>query len=262
MSWTVEHTVEPSDLQEEHGVWLKLSRWFADHGAEVYWEEHPNELPPGFDEFGRFSMNGTDRPDLLVVGGQRTFAVEVKSGSDTSSVHAGINQTAGYWRDYSRKDIDRTYTVDGVERDIDAFVLATAHSPDGSVYARWYDRAVREWPASKRFDWFDGSPYWTPEWEFSASETATRLMWDEARRKIEENPDHGAETYADDAAGVGVVLSDALDWSEIERPEYEQSPDPFERSSAVGIAPMALYKRPVGDVDGASGTDCHNWRWV
>jgi len=262
MTWTLtREAADPAELQPEHAAWLRLSRWFDDHGATVFWEEHPSELPSGFDEFGRFSMNGTDRPDLLIVGPERTFAVEVKHGHDTSGVHAGVNQTVGYWRDYSRSDLERTYTADGVERDVDAFVLATANSPDGSVYARWYDRALREWPASERFEWFDGEPYWTPEWEFSATETATRVMWDAARRRIEESPDRGPEVFDDDAPGIGVLLSDALDWSSVDRPD-EDAPGAFDRASTVGIAPMALYKRPVGSLGTASGFVCHNWRWV
>jgi hypothetical protein len=241
-------------LGEEHGVWLQLSRWFAGHGADVFWEEMP-EPAEERTAFSRFRMTGNDRPDLLVVGDQRTFAVEVKSGDSTGDVTSGAWQTRRYWHDYVTPDVETEYTVDGRAVDIDAFVLATGHSPDGAIYARWFDRTVRDWPAAKRWPGVNGPLPFTPRWEFAATESVTRLLWRAATEHLEQ-VDHDTDGHP----GIGCILSGVLDWEDPPTRLPEDAVGPFERARGATIGPAALYKRPI--INASNGFEPHNWRWV
>jgi hypothetical protein len=262
-AWTQNNRADPADLTDEHAVWLKLSRWFDDHGANVYWEESRPGLPDHWDEFGFFNANTTERPDLIVDGDELTFAVEVKTGDTNSDILSGASQTVRYWRDYCRQDIERTYKVDRKELNVDAFLLATRYSPEGAVFRREYDPQTRDRPATDRVGWYDhGHVYWLPEWEFKASEVTTRSIWRQAKQRIEKNPDASENDFIDDEPGVGVILSDALDWKRVDRPESDDV-TPFDFATEATVSPKALYKRPVGNCPKTtSGVDVHNWRWA
>jgi len=233
----------------EKKVCFDLSQWFVSNGASVFWDEDPGGLLHKT-EFDTFTKTGV-LPDLLVIGDDRTFAIEVKNANDTASVHDGVTQTHKYWKEYTLNDA--TYTAGGHEVDIDAFLLGTQFSIEGSLYARYFDKAVREWSASERFDWFDGEVYFTPDWEFSASESVTRLLWRLAKRDALD-----ASVTDNDHAGIGAVFSTYLDGSKPTRPDYDADGYP-PREVRSSFEPRACYKRPVAN---AGGHTCHNWRWV
>lgn len=262
-TWTQDNRADPDDLTDEHAVWLKLSRWFDESGVDVYWEEDRPGLPDFWDEFSFFNMNSTERPDLIVDGDELTFAVEVKPGGVNGDIINGASQTVRYWRDYSREDIKTTYRLNRREIDIDAFLLATRFSPEGSLFRREYDPQTRDRNATERVEWYEhGKVHWLPEWEFKATEVTTRSLWRQGKQRIERNADVSEDNFIDDEPGIGVLLSDALDWVSIDRP-FENDPSPFERASECSVRPKALYKRPVGNCDSkTSGVDVHNWRWV
>jgi len=91
--WTEQEGGE--DPSPEDAVKINLSRWFENHGATVYWEKRPSY---GYQIFR--TDGGADHPDLLVDGQYRTFAIEVKRGTEGSLIHDGIAQTKRYWSDY------------------------------------------------------------------------------------------------------------------------------------------------------------------
>jgi hypothetical protein len=262
-TWTQNNKADPADLTDEHAVWLKLSRWFDDHGADVYWEEDRPGLPDYWDEFDFFNMNSTERPDLIVDGDELTFAVEVKTGDTNSDILKGASQTVRYWRDYIRRDIDRSYRLNRKEIKIDAFLLATRYSPEGAVFRREYDPQTRDRPTTERVEWYEhGTVYWLPEWEYKATEITTRSMWRQAKQRMEKNADVSEDGFIDNEPGVGAVFSDALDWTEIDRPGSDDV-SPFDFATEAPVKPKALYKRPVGNCDKTtSGVDVHNWGWV
>ena len=239
--------------EPEHEVWLNLSRWFSDRNTSVFWEEDPTGGKlADLTRFDTFKATGNDRGDLLVIGDERVFVVEVKHGKNTSSVNKGFNQTCEYFVDYTRGDT--TYYANGSAVDVDAFVLATGFSPDGSVFARWHDRTVRDQPVEKRWmSWAEPPIHCAPDWEYSVTESTTRVLWEFAKSNIPETADS-------EHPGIGTVLSSVLDSDkQPERPEVG-GVEPFERAHAKGYNPMACYKRPVANAE--SGPSCHNWGWV
>ena len=237
----------------EHKVWLKLSRWFSDRGVDVFWEEDPTGgRLADLTQFETFRASGNDRADLLVVGGEGVFVVEVKHGENTSSVNKGFNQTCEYWLDYIRGDT--TYYANGSPVDVDAFVLSTGFSPDGSVFARWHDRTVRDEPVEKRWmSWAEPPIHCAPDWEYSVSESATRVLWEFAKSNISDAAPH-------EHPGIGTVLSSVLDSDQQPQRPSVDAVGPFERAVSEDYKPMACYKRPV--VNAGSGPSCHNWGWV
>jgi len=238
---------------KEHDVWLKLSRWFSAHGDDVYWEEDPTGgRLSDLTEFDAFRASGNDRADLLVIGDRQVFVVEVKHGEDTSSVNKGFNQICEYWLDYIEDET--TYYVNGSAVEIDTFALATGYSPDGSVFARWHDRTVRDEPVENRWmDWAEPPIHCAPDWEYSVTESTTRALWEFAKSQV-------SESAPADHPGIGTVLSSALDSDEQPDRWSVDAPGPFERAKSSALRPMACYKRPV--VNAGSGPRCHNWGWV
>jgi hypothetical protein len=238
----VEHDPSPEDA-----VKINLSQWLENHGAAVYWEKRPSY------GYSVFHTQTAERPDLLAVGDRHNYAIEVKPGNDSASVHDGAAQTLRYWKRYNLDEVDEYYRAGGSEVEIDAFTVASRFAPDGKLFYRVGQRDVcRERPVYERLEYFDPPVHFLPDYEYGTTETVTRLLWRMATQSREERP------AADDApAGIGVLLSSRLDGSRPTRP----APDdvaPFDRTPMP--EPRALFKS-FGD-ESAGGTACQNWRGV
>lgn len=228
---------------------IDLSRWFKNHGAEVFWEKRPS--------YGHrvFRTQTTERPDLLAVGDRHTYAVEVKSlrpGSENGAgaVYSGAVQTHRYWRRFCIDDIDEYYRADGAEHTPDAFVLATDYAPDGRLLQRYDTQSeIRPVPIhdDKRQAWADPPVHWLPDWEFGVAETITRMLW-----RLGDDSNDTQETDA--GAGIGSLLSTRLDGGQPTIPS-DTEVDPFEQEPLP--EPRALFKS--FDDEGGGGVACQNW---
>jgi len=236
--------VETQEPSPEDKVKINLSQWFEQHGAAVYWEKRPSY------GYSQFHTGGADCPDLLAVGRWGAFAVEVKRGDDSASVHDGVLQTHRYWEDYVFDG--ESYRADGDTVSVDAFLLASAYSPDGALFYRHGTRdTVRERSISERLgDYWDPPIHFLPDWEFSTTESMVRILWRLSKRSA------ASSDLQTIGCGVGAVLSERLDGG---RPTRDRPDDtrPFERSPMP--APHALYKTHE---HGAGGAKCQNWRWL
>jgi hypothetical protein len=231
----------------EDQVKIDLSRWFENHGARVFWEKRPSF------GYSTFSTQTAERPDLLVVGDRRAFAVEVKRGHDSAGVHDGAAQTLRYWKRYNLDGVDEFYRADGSQVSVDAFILATQFSPDGKLFYRYGRRdVVRQRSIEERLEYFDPPIHFLPDYEYGTTETVTRMLWRMATQSREQRP--GSE---ESPAGIGTLLSSRLDGDQPTRPDTDDVP-PFKRNPMP--EPRALFKS-FGE-DSAGGTQCQNWRWV
>jgi hypothetical protein len=233
------------DPSPEDAVKINLSKWFKNHGADVYWEKRPSY---GYQVFR--TDGGADHPDLLADGQAQTFAVEVKRGTDGAGIHDGIAQTKRYWSDYTIGS--KNYRLPDGNVDIDAFILATKHAPDGRLFYRHGTRdTVRDMHVDERFEdeWIDPPIHFLPDWEFTNTETATRILWRFCKMGLTDQQRNEID------AGVGTLLSDRLDGAQPNQLMPEDT-DPFDHSSMP--APKALY-RTFGE---SSGIATHNWRWI
>lgn len=233
------------DPSPEDEVKINLSQWFENHGATVYWEKRPSY------GYGVFRTKTTERPDLLVDGEYHTFAVEVKIPDGAGDIYSGANQTYRYWHRYCMEDVDEFYKVDGDEKDITAFLVATGFSPDGRLSQRYDTQSdVRPLPIhdDRRLEYFDPPIHFLPDWEFGVSETVTRMLWRLAGSD-NENRDYDA------AVGIGSMLSTRLDGGQPDIPEQDD-PGPFDRKKMP--EPRALYQSY--DDESGGGANCQNWR--
>jgi len=182
----VDHDPGPEDQ-----VRLQLSRWLRNAGADVYWDkDHAygwNTFDPG----------SAARPDLLIVGAERNYAVEVKPGDDSSKVFDALPQIVDYWK--SVVDGDTDYRVNGKPVDVDAFVLATKHSPHGRLLsAHGQSEVMRTNYSEGRQAAMNAGQL--PEREFNATERLVRAVW-----RFSKNQRPEATT------GIGALLSSYLD---------------------------------------------------
>lgn len=246
------------DIPPEEAVKIGLAEWIETDGdADVYWEKKPSywqdrpELQrPTFHVTG----GSGKKPDMIIKTGEKTFAVEVKDAEDTSSVHTGAVENFVYWKEYSQKT---GYIVESKRADIDAFLLATQYSPEGSLFKR-FDSVTN---AESRNEDPPGNldpPIWfIPQWEYHNTKGTTRSMWRQARYRAKEQD---AASWGG-KPGIGTLLSAELDWETgITRPG---DIDPFERvqglrGTPADTSPKALYKKPV---IGGNPIKCHNWGW-
>lgn len=246
-----------SDLidEPEHQTWLKLSRWFSEHGNDVYWEEDPTDGQLAEkSQFDTFAATTNERADLLVVGSRGVFVVEVKPAEDTSTVHSGFRQTGKYWEQYVNNETE--YKVDGSSVDVDAFLFATTFSPEGSLYPRYFETDARQFAVYEEprwADWADPPFRCAPDYEYKTTESMTRYLWEEVTSSIE-------QPIGEDHPGIGYVASSTLDADTPPIRTEEGGVDPFEDAYAKSYSPMACYKRPV--VNAGSGPACHNWGWI
>ena len=175
----------------EDNVKQYLSEWLRGNGRTIYWEK---EKTYGN---GTFSVTTRRRPDLVIEGKTRNYAVEVKRAEYSGTVHDGAYQTYQYWKDIV--DGDATYTVRGREIEIDAVLLATKHSPEGHLFHTWKNKDVMRSGRS------EGSQIAVeygqiPEIEYTASETLIRMLHRFSKG-------YGAESDV----GIGGLLSSALE---------------------------------------------------
>ena len=171
-----------------------LSSWLRGSDRTVYWERDRSYGN------GTFSVSTRQRPDLVIEGKLRNYAVEVKRAEDSATVHDGVIQTFNYWKDLV--DGTATYSVRGKEIDIDAVLLATDKAVEGRLFHNWNRKDVRR---SGRSDGASRAAAYgqLPNIEHATSETAVRIMHRFAR------------DYDDDAmVGIGALLSSTLDGDE------------------------------------------------
>lgn len=179
------------DPGPEDEVRIKLSRWLSDHGAKVYWDRKPSY------GYSTFSPGQIARPDLLVEGRFRTYAIEVKVGDDGATIHDALPQTVGYWEAVASGDTD--YRVRGKQIDIDAFLLATKNTPFGRLFKAEGEKEVLRTETSEGRQRGVKSGQLPPR-EFCSTETAIRAMWRFAKERNEETD-----------LGIGALLSSRLD---------------------------------------------------
>lgn len=226
----------------------QLSDWASRHGARVFWE--PDEPAERFG-YETFEADSASRPDLLFLPHDAAvgYAAEVKPADEAGKVNDGAMQTVRYWAQIQNGAL--SFTVDGEPIDVSAVVLATPYSPEGHLYYRYGSReAPRERHISERVEWFDPPFYWIPDWEFSSTETAIRLMQRAAKmlHKI------GAVETLDDSPGIGALLSQRLDGDQPVPRQPEADPA---HQLSEDECPMALHFTFSG-----SAVDRHNWGWV
>lgn len=213
----------------EDEVRITLSRWFTEHGADVYWDRKPSY------GYNTFSPGQRARPDLLVDGQFNTYAIEVKVGDDASAIHDALPQTVNYWQ--AVVDGETDYQKDGKQVDVDAFLLATGNSPHGRLFKAEGEKDVLRTGTSEGRQKAVSAGH-LPNREFGASETAIRAIW-----RFAKNQNKEAEI------GIGAVLSSRLDG---------------DGSGGVGeSAPMALYYCPGGyQPDGWSQPGYQFWESI
>lgn len=199
------------EIPPEDDVRITLSRWLTEHGASVYWDKSHSY------GYNTFSPGQRARPDLLIEGQFNWYAVEVKVGDDSSKIHDALPQVVNYWEAVVNGETN--YTVDGKSVDIDAFLLATKHSPHGRLYPAEGESDVLRTKSSEGRQVAVQHGH-LPNREFNASERVVRAIWRFAK-----------DRNADAELGIGALLSSRLDGDE---------------SGVDQSQPMALFYRPGG----------------
>lgn len=170
---------------------ITLSKWLRDAGANVYWDRDHSY------GWGTFDPGSKARPDLLVEGESRTYAVEVKTGLESSEIHDALPQLVNYWEMVVKGESE--YRVEGQKVNIDAFLLATGNSPMGRLYDGEGESDVI------RTGYSEGrqravSVGQLPRREFNATERIIRAVW---RFSKDRQPTA--------KVGIGALLSSRLD---------------------------------------------------
>jgi hypothetical protein len=218
----VDHDPGPED-----GLRLKLSNWLRSDDVDVYWDRDHDF------GWGTFDINQRHRPDMIIDGPTRTFAIEVKIGEDSSKVHDGIMQLVKYWRNYV--DDHDVYKADGKRLYIDAFLIASKHTLFGRLYSKSGGGESMVSGGGGRQEAVKIGEL--PEKEFIATERALRVMF---RLTKEQRPDANC--------GIGALLSSKLDGED----------------GGVGHStPAALYKSHGGQQpDGWSSERYQWWEYI
>jgi len=216
------------DPGEEDRVRLKLSKWLRDSGADVYWDKDHNY------GWGTFDPGSRARPDLLIDGQMRTYAVEVKPGGDSSKIHDGLPQLVNYWQQVVKGETN--YRVNGKEKEIDAFLIATQHAPLGRLYdGEGQSDVLRTSHSEGRQKAVSVGQL--PVNEFNATERVLRTVWRFSKDR---------EPTA--SVGIGALLSSRLDGDE---------------SGVNASLPAALYKSHSGQQpDGWSNPRYQWWEYI
>jgi len=186
----VEHNPEKEDQ-----IRLDLSKWIRNAGADVYWAEDHDY------GWGTFSVTTRRRPDLVIDGEQRTYAVEIKPAEDSATIHDGFMQLVRYWKDLVNNDV--VYKIGGKRTDIDAVIIGTDMAPSGSLYEQTQTGDVLGEGRTDEGQIRAVEVGQIPEREFNATERAIRVSW---RLSKEQHPDA--------TTGIGVLLSSRLDGDE------------------------------------------------
>lgn len=183
--------VDKQDPNPEDEVKQLLSEWLRGEGRTIYWE-HDKTYGNG-----TFSVTSRRKPDLVIKGKTRNYAVEVKIGNDSGNIHDGAYQTFEYWKEIVDGDVE--YSADSESIDIDAVLLGTQYSPEGHLFHSQRQKDVRRHGRSESAQ--KGVKFGKiPQYEHATSETLIRLLHRFARG------------YDDEAeVGIGGLLSSALD---------------------------------------------------
>lgn len=183
--------IKQDDPNPEDNLNQYLSRWLRGEDRTVFWDRDKSYGN------GTFSVTTRRRPDLVIQGKNRNYAVEVKRAEDSGNVHDGAEQVFQYWCDLINDDA--TYTVHGKSIKIDAVLLATRYSVEGRLFHNWKKKDVRR---SGRSEGAQRAAELgqIPQIEHATSESLIRLLHRFAR------------SYDDEAdIGIGGLLSSALD---------------------------------------------------
>lgn len=214
----VDHDPGPED-----GLRLKLSTWLRSDDVDIYWDRDHDF------GWGTFDINQRHRPDMIIDGPMRTYAVEVKIGADSRKVHDGMMQLVKYWRDYV--DGKDEYKADGKRLYIDAFLIASKHSPHGRLYSKAGGGESMGDGSGDRQNAVEIGEL--PEKEFIATERANRVMW----RLTKEQRENAT-------CGIGSLLSSKLDG---------------DAGGTDHSSPAALYKSHGGQQP--EGWSNPRWQW-
>lgn len=185
------------DAGPEHKTKHELTTWLRDHGAGVFWEEANPWDHPKF-TIERDHRGGT--PDLVVLFGGYTFAIEYKTGSSVGQIYDSLPQLLGYWEEHVTND--QTYHVGGETLHIDGFLTATAHSRAGRLFPAYAE--VRQnhldMDETRRgcYDWGQ-----LPPAEYRMTEQHIRTLW----RLVKEIDDKATDP---ETPHIGSLLSDVL----------------------------------------------------
>lgn len=213
----VDHNPGPEDE-----VRLMLSKWLRSGNVDIYWDRDHSY------GWGTFDPGQRARPDLIVDGPVKTYAIEVKSGEESSEIHDALPQLVNYWQQVVNDETE--YKVNGKPIEIDAFLLATKHSPHGRLYdGQGESDVIRTGVSEGRQKAVSAGQL--PKREFNASERIIRAVW---RFSKDREPDA--------QLGIGALLSSRLDGD-----------DP----GAADSDPAALYKSHAGQQNGESKR--HQW---
>ncbi len=177
------------------------------HDAGVLWEESNPWDHPTF-RIGRDHTGGI--PDLLVLIGGNTFAVEYKTGDSVGQVYDARTQIVRYWTEHVQTD--QTYVAGGEGFNIDGFLTATSHSPDGRLFPRYATRRqdYADMDETRQSCYHYGQ---LPPAEYRMTEQHIRDLWREVK-----------QTGVDGATGpetphIGSLLSGIL-----EKPSNDPAP--------------------------------------
>lgn len=203
MSDSAREAEQTKDAGPEHTTKHELTQWLKSHGAGVIWEE---SNPWDHKTFSiKRDRTGGGKPDLLVLIGGKTFAVEYKTGESVGQVYDAMPQLVSYWTEHMTTD--QEYVADGVKFRIDGFLTATAHSQAGRLFPRY---------AEMRQDHLDmeetrRSCHWwgqLPPAEYRMTEQHIRTMWRLVKWVGKWTDVKGAT--APGTPHIGSLLSDAL----------------------------------------------------
>ena len=182
----------------EHTSKHELTQWLESHGAGVIWEE---SNPWGHNTFTIERDHNGGKPDLVILIGGKTFAVEYKTAGSVGQVYDAAPQLVRYWIEHVTTD--QAYVAGGTQLRIDGFLTATSHSRAGRLFPRY---------AEKRQDHFDMDETrqkcysWgqLPPAEYRMTEQHIRMMW----RMVKQTGVEGATDS--DTPHIGSLLSDVL----------------------------------------------------
>lgn len=189
---------EHETVGPEHTSKHELTQWLKSHGAGVIWEE---SNPWGHETFSIEREHTGGRPDLLILIGGETFAVEYKTAESVGQVYDALPQLIQYWTEHTTTD--QEYVADGVKFRIDGFLTATSHSPAGRLFPRYaeirQDHLDMDETRRGCHDWGQ-----LPPAEYRMTEQHVRTMW----RLVKEAGVRGATDSH--TPHIGSLLSDAL----------------------------------------------------
>lgn len=187
--------VDRDDPNPEDEVKIELSTWFNDD-VTVYWDQSRSY------GHGTFSVTKRQRPDLVVSGPSKTYAIEVKVADESANVYDGLVQTVNYWEDVVTDSVTYTSKSAGETLEIDAVLLATEFSPFGHLFHDSWNKDVKRSSRSEQAS-FAAEQGWLPGIEYASSETAVRAIHRFSKHR-----------HDDVDVGIGALLSSALDGDE------------------------------------------------